>query len=136
MKMATRTLKYLHLYPIVDQKHMKMIDAKYSLIMGYWASRNNMQEYKVYAIVIRMFELDFVNNLLQASKDNLWPIEPTNRNYMTYLLHQAKYLIGMSRRNQYSLIEASHKKWPNNESDPDDDKYELPLLKYDENQEA
>ncbi len=42
MKMATRTLKDLHLYPTMDQRQMKMIDAKYSLRMGYWASRNNV----------------------------------------------------------------------------------------------
>jgi len=46
---------------------------------------------------------------------------------MTYLLHQAKYLLRMNRTNQYSLLEASHKKWPKNESDPNDDKYELPI---------
>jgi hypothetical protein len=37
----------------------------------------------------------------------------------------------MSRVNQYSLIEATCKKWPKNESDLDDDEYELPILKYD-----
>ncbi len=74
-----------------------------------------------------MFDLDFVNNLRQASRDNPWLIEPTNWNYMTYLLHQAKYLLGMSRTNQYSLVEALHKKWPKNENDPNDDKYELPV---------
>jgi hypothetical protein len=110
MKMATRTPKDLHLYPIVHQKQMKMIDAKYSLRMGYWASRNNVHEYKVYAIVIWMFDLDFVNDLRQASTDNPWLTEQTNQNYMTYLLHQEKYLLGMSRTNEYSLVEASHKK--------------------------
>jgi len=34
---------------------------------------------------------------------------------------------------QHSLVEASHKKWPENESDPNDDEYELPILKYDAN---
>jgi hypothetical protein len=42
----------------------------------------------------------------------------------------------MSIRDQYSLIEATHKKWLENENDLDDDKYELPILKYDANQEA
>jgi hypothetical protein len=76
MKMSTRTPKDLHLYPIVDQRLLKMIDAKYSLRMGYWASRNNVQKYKVYAIGIRIFYLNFVNNLRQASRNNPWPIEP------------------------------------------------------------
>jgi hypothetical protein len=35
---------------------MKAIDTSYSVGMGYWASRNNVQEYKVYVIVIRMFD--------------------------------------------------------------------------------
>ncbi len=31
----------------------------------------------------------------------------------------------MNRVDQYSLVKASHKKWPENESDLDDDKYKL-----------
>jgi hypothetical protein len=54
---------------------MKSIDAKYNVKMGYLALKNNVQEYKVYAIVIWMFNLDFVNNLQQALRDNPWPIE-------------------------------------------------------------
>ncbi len=42
-------------------------------------------------------------------------------------INQTKYLLGMSRTNQYSLVQALHKKWPKNENDPNDDKYELPL---------
>ncbi len=42
----------LDLYPTMDQRKMKVIDVDYNVRMGYWASRNNMQEYKVYAIVI------------------------------------------------------------------------------------
>jgi hypothetical protein len=74
-----------------------------------------------------MFDLDFVNNLQQVHGDNLWPIELTNRNYKTHLLHQKKYLLGMSKMDQYSLVEATCKKWPENESDLDDDEYELPI---------
>jgi len=29
---------------------------------------------------------------------------------------------------QYSLVEVAHKKWLENESDLDDDEYELPIL--------
>jgi hypothetical protein len=57
---------------------MKMIDAEYGVRMGYWALRNNVQEYKVYATIIRMFDTDFVNNLKQALRDNLWLVESTN----------------------------------------------------------
>jgi hypothetical protein len=48
---------------------MKTIDAKYNVRMGYWAIRNNVKEYKIYAIVIWMFDLDFVNNLRQVPKE-------------------------------------------------------------------
>jgi len=68
---------------------MKVINANYSVRVGYWASKNNMQEYKVYAIMIRMFDPIFVNNLQPIPCDNLWPTESTIRNYKTRLLHQA-----------------------------------------------
>ncbi len=51
-RMFVRTPPNLDLYPIVDQRQMKMIDAKYNVRVGYWALRNKVQEYKVYAIVI------------------------------------------------------------------------------------
>jgi hypothetical protein len=47
----------------MDKKQIKMIDANYIVRMGYWASRNNVQEYKVYVTMIQMFDLDFVNIL-------------------------------------------------------------------------
>ncbi len=62
----------LDLYPTMDQRKMKVIDVDYNVRMGYWASRNNMQEYKVYAIVIQMFDLDFLNILRQAPGDHPW----------------------------------------------------------------
>jgi hypothetical protein len=42
----------------------------------------------------------------------------------------------MSKVEQYSLVEVACKKWPKKESDPNDDKYELPILKYNANQEV
>jgi hypothetical protein len=42
---------------------MKIIYEEYNVKVGYWASKNNTKEYKVYATVIWMFDLDFVNNL-------------------------------------------------------------------------
>jgi hypothetical protein len=33
---------------------MKTIDANYSVKVGYWASKNNVNEYKVYATMIQM----------------------------------------------------------------------------------
>jgi hypothetical protein len=52
MRTPTTTPRNLDLYLVVDHRHMKGIDANYSVRVGYWASRNNMQEYKVYVIVI------------------------------------------------------------------------------------
>ncbi len=55
-----------------------------------------------------------MNNLQQAPKDNLCPIESINHNYMTHFLHQAKYLLGMNKADQYSLVEhqtRSGQKW-------------------------
>jgi hypothetical protein len=43
--------------------------------------------------------------------------------------------VGTNIADQYSLIETSHKKWPKNEIDPNDDEYELLILKYDANQD-
>jgi hypothetical protein len=45
---------------------MKIIDAEYSVRVGYWASKNNVQEYKVYSTVIQMFDPNFMDNLKQA----------------------------------------------------------------------
>jgi hypothetical protein len=39
----------------------------------------------------------------------------------------------MNKADQYSLVEMLNKKWPKNESDPQDNDYELPVLKYDAN---
>jgi hypothetical protein len=59
---------------------MKAIDAEYSVRVGYWASRNNVQEYKMYITIIWMFDLDFMNNLRQVLGDNLWLVKLTNQN--------------------------------------------------------
>jgi hypothetical protein len=41
--------------------------------------------------------------------------------------------LGTNKANQCSLVEAPNKKWPKNENDPQDDKYELASLKYNAN---
>jgi hypothetical protein len=63
MAMPTRTPKDMDLYLVVDQREMKVIDAKYSVKVGYWALKNHVQEYKVYGTMRQMFDLDFMNNL-------------------------------------------------------------------------
>jgi hypothetical protein len=57
---------------------MKSIDVKYQVKVRYWAARNHLQDYKIYDIVICMFDEDFLNNLLQPSRNNPWPAHPTN----------------------------------------------------------
>jgi hypothetical protein len=47
VRMYTRIPWDLDLYLTVAQKQMKVINVDYSVRMGYWASRNNMQEYKI-----------------------------------------------------------------------------------------
>jgi hypothetical protein len=111
----------------MDHKHMKAIDADYCVKVGYWASRNNMQEYKIYVTMIQFFDSDFVNNLWQTHGDNLWLAESINHNYKTCLLCRVEFLLGKNKAYQYSLVEMLNKKWPKNESDPEDNEYELPI---------
>ncbi len=52
VKMSIKTPIGLDLYPRVDHRQMKVIDVENNVRMGYWASKNSVQEYKMYAIVI------------------------------------------------------------------------------------
>ncbi len=61
--MAIRTHGDLHMCPTMDRRQIKIIDAEYNVRVGYLALKNNMKEYKVYVIMICMFDIDFVNNL-------------------------------------------------------------------------
>ncbi len=38
----------LDLYPAMDQRYMNAIFVDYIIKVGYWALKNNVQEYKVY----------------------------------------------------------------------------------------
>ncbi len=97
IRMPTRIPRDLDLYPVVDHRYMKAIDANYTVKVGYWALKNNVQEYKVYVTMIWMFDADFVNNLRQVLRDNLWLVEPTNHNYKTHLLCQVEYILGTNK---------------------------------------
>jgi hypothetical protein len=46
------------------KKEMKSIDVEYQLQVGFWASKNHLQDYKIYVIVICMFDEDFLNILV------------------------------------------------------------------------
>jgi hypothetical protein len=62
--MACQTPEDLDLYLVVGKKEMKSIDAEYQVQVGYWATRNHLRDYKIYARMICMFDEDFLNNLL------------------------------------------------------------------------
>jgi hypothetical protein len=62
--MACRTPQDLNLNLVVEKKKMKPINAKYQVQVGYWAVRNHLQDYKIYVMVICMFDEGFLNNLL------------------------------------------------------------------------
>lgn len=70
--MPIKTLRDLDLYLTMDQTKMKAIDANYSVRVGYWALRNHVHVYKVYAIVRQMFNPHSMNNLRQTLGNNLW----------------------------------------------------------------
>jgi hypothetical protein len=89
---------------------MKAIDVDYSVKVRYWASRNNMQEYKVYVIMIHIFDSNFVNNLRQTPRKNLWLAELSNCNDRTRLLCRVEFLLGTNKTYQYSLVKLLNKK--------------------------
>jgi hypothetical protein len=81
--MAYRTPQDLNLYPIVEKKEMKCVDAKYQVQVWYRATRNHLQDYKIYVTVICMFDEDFLNSLLLPPWNNPWLAHPTNQNCRT-----------------------------------------------------
>jgi hypothetical protein len=84
--MACQTPKDLNLYPIIGKKEMKSIDAKYQAEVGYWAHKNFLHDYKIYVMVICMFDDDFFNSLQQPLGDNPWLVHLTNQNQRTQFL--------------------------------------------------
>jgi hypothetical protein len=86
--MPCQTPKDLDLYPKVGKKEMKFIDVEYQVQVGYWARKNGLRDYKIYAIMISMLNKDFLTNIRQAPRDNPWPVHMTNRNSKTQLLRQ------------------------------------------------
>jgi hypothetical protein len=76
-----RTTPNLDLYPFVPKKKLKSVDVELYAKVGYWASINHFQDYKIYAIVIKMFILEFLSTLLEPPKDNPWPQDLTKKNF-------------------------------------------------------
>ncbi len=64
INMACRTFQDLDLYLVIGKKEIKSIDVEYQIQVGYWVARNHLQDYKIYAIMICMFDEDFLNKLL------------------------------------------------------------------------
>jgi len=76
--MACPTPQDLDLYHVVEKKEMKSINVEYQVQVGYWATKNHLEDYKIYVIVICMFDENFLNNLLHTLEDNPWLAHPTN----------------------------------------------------------
>jgi hypothetical protein len=53
----------LEYYPSVEKKELKSIDEEFKAEVGYWASFNHLQDYKIYKTMIKMFCPKFLSNL-------------------------------------------------------------------------
>jgi hypothetical protein len=49
--------------PSIDRRELKNVDLEYQTKVGYWASFNHLQDYKIYGTVIKMFVPKFINNM-------------------------------------------------------------------------
>ncbi len=56
----------LDMYPTTDIRQMITIDVDYNARVGYWASRNNVQEYKVYATMNTNVRTKFCEQLVTS----------------------------------------------------------------------
>ncbi len=81
--MSHQILRNLDLYPEIEKEKLKTIDAMYKVKVKYWATRNYLQDYKIYVTMMCMFNPKFFNILQQVPRDNLWPTHLTNWNYKT-----------------------------------------------------
>jgi hypothetical protein len=97
-----RTLKDLDNYLSIDKRELKNIDAKFQEKIGYWAFYNHLQDYKIYGTMIKMFCLEFLNNLWQHPKENPWPIHSINENYKTWFYRQCDYLLRFQAKRKIS----------------------------------
>ncbi len=108
------TPKDLDLYLKVGKKEMKFIDVEYQVQVGYWVGKNGLQDYKIYAIMICMFNKDFLTNIQHPLGDNPWPVHMKNWSSRTWLLRQTDSLLGFVSQNKYVFKIAIGKKWPEN----------------------
>ncbi len=47
----------------VEKKKLKNVDVEFQTKVGYWASTNHLQDYKIYGTIIKMFKSEFLSNL-------------------------------------------------------------------------
>jgi len=55
--------KRFGIYPSINIKELKSIDEEFQAKVGYSASFNHFQDYKIYKTMIKMFCSKFLNNL-------------------------------------------------------------------------
>lgn len=106
VRMLVRTPRGLDLYLVVDQRQVKVIDAKYSVRVGYWASRNNVHEYKVYVTMIQMFDLNFVttcDKLLETTCG-----QPNQQTATTRPIYYAKQNVYQGQTKQTNIHQFKH----------------------------
>jgi len=70
MAFSSNTIK-IRFVPVSKLFFLKSVAVKFQAEVGYWASTNYLQDYKIYGIVIKMFILESLSNLPQPPKDNL-----------------------------------------------------------------
>jgi hypothetical protein len=51
---------------------LKSVNAKFQVEVAYWASRNGLQDYKIYGTIIKMSIPKFFNSLPQTLVNNPW----------------------------------------------------------------
>jgi hypothetical protein len=47
----------------MDQIEVLKVNAWFKAQVGYWATRNGLQDYKIYGTIIQMFILEYLNSL-------------------------------------------------------------------------
>jgi hypothetical protein len=56
-------------YPLVDRRELKSIDAEFQEKVGYWASYNHLQDYKIYGTLIKIFKAEFEHKQTKPPKN-------------------------------------------------------------------
>ncbi len=111
------------------QKRAKKCRCRDQTKVGYWASFNHLQDYKIYGMVIKMFTPKVLNKLRQPPRDNPWLAHPMNKKFRIQFQQQCDYLFRfqmLKKINESILL----KNWLRNESNEDDDAQEIPKLVY------